>query len=156
MSLRDEMLTAGFSLDNAEDMRRRYKAMRWPSDPTTCRWRPEVVDQAVDDLIALKKAGWRCTAIVAHPFKEGQTYRCTIVGSEIDVQLGRVLCPRHVTEQGDAASASSGHTKDDVERMRAEMLGSFPPPVEAPTRRAPQATSRRRQLPQDEFLAAGT
>lgn len=45
----------------------------------------------------LKRAGWRCEAIVLDPrsWKAGQWIRCVVVGSEIGVVNGEARCPRH-------------------------------------------------------------
>lgn len=100
MSLLHEM-NAGFTLENAEELRAAYKAARWPSDPTRKRWDPDVVDRAVDDLILLREAKWQCTAIVPHRLRPSEKHRCAVMGSEISVYSGKVLCPRHGQEQLD-------------------------------------------------------
>lgn len=45
----------------------------------------------------LKRAGWRCEAIVPdrRPWKDGELIRCPVMGSEIDVYGGEARCPRH-------------------------------------------------------------
>lgn len=45
----------------------------------------------------LRRAGWRCEAIVddPRPWKQGEQLRCVIVGSEVAAVNGEARCPRH-------------------------------------------------------------